>query len=199
MKKFFYMLIFMILHVSSYADGEKILDSANALQNLIQNKQVSPQLANQTVAIAVFSNVHQAGFFLGGLVGEGIIIRRNEFGWSEPLGVKIKGGSLGLQFGYQSSDMVFFVLNSEVANDMYNQKVTLGADASITAWNMGGAYVGATDIKLTSDIYVLTSNKGLFAGVSFGGAVVNIDKSPITSTPYALRRWRGVLDMLNRR
>ncbi len=199
MKKFICILLFFVLHVSSYADGEKILDSANALQSLVQKRQISSQLAQNSVAVAVFSNVHQAGFFLGGLVGNGVIVKRNEFGWSEPIGIEIKGGSLGIQFGYQNSDLIFFILNSKIANDMYNQKITLGVDASITAWNMGGAYVGQTDVKLTSDIYVLASNKGLFAGVSFGGAVLKLDNTPLSSTPYAIERWRGVLNMLERR
>lgn len=197
MKQFLYILICTVFYTNIYADGEKIIDSANALQTILQTKKIPPLLVQKSNAIVVFPDVHQAGLFIGGLAGKGIMVKKDEFGWSAPLSVDIKGGSLGLQIGYQNSDLVFFVLNPEVTNDMLKQKVTLGVDASITAWDLGGNYVDMTDFKFTSDIYVFASNKGLFAGISFGGAVISLDENQATSTTYALKRWQSVLDRLN--
>lgn len=197
MRKILFFSIFALifaLHVN--ADSERIIDSANTLQKIIQKKEVPKALINKTSAIVVFPNVHQAGFFLGGMFGDGIVSRKNEFGWSKPSYVNIKGGSLGIQFGYQQSGIVLFVLNPTIANDMMSQKITLDVDASITIWNLGDNYADATDIKFTSDIYVFAVNKGVFAGVSFGGANINVDDKPIIYTDYALQRWQNVLNML---
>lgn len=198
MKKFFSLLVCLFFYTNVYADGEKIIDSANALQIIVQNKKIPKQLVENANAIVVFPDVHQAGLFIGGLAGDGIIVKRDKLGWTDPLLVDIKGGSLGLQIGYQNSDLVFFILNPTVTNDILSQKVTLGVDASITAWDFSENYVDMTDIKFTSDIYVFASNKGLFAGISFGGAVISTNKNQATSTTYALQRWRGVLEKLQK-
>lgn len=197
MRKICYLILCIIFYTNVYADGEKIIDSANALQKIMKSKKIPKILIQSSSAVVVFPDIHQAGLFIGGLAGEGIMVKRNEFGWSVPLSVDIKGGSLGLQIGYQSSDLVFFILNPTVVNDILDKKITLGVDASITAWDLGGTYVDMTDFKFTSDIYVFASNKGLFAGISFGGAVISINEDQVTSTTYALQRWQGVLEKLD--
>ncbi len=200
MKKILYICFaFLIFCLDLYADGEKILDSSNALQKTIQNKQIPKALVDKSVAIMVFPDVHQGGLLLGGLLGDGLVVARDADGWSEPFEASISGGSLGLQIGYQKSDMVFFILSPKVLNDMLNKKITLGADAIATAWNYSGNYVNMTDFKFTSDIYVFASNKGFFAGVSLSGGVVSINKQTLSSTEYAKQRWQGVLDRLMRR
>lgn len=191
----FSMLIWFF-SVNANADGERLLDSSNALQNIIQSKNIPKALVDKSVAMIVFPDVHQAGFLLGGLMGDGIVVQKSEFGWNKPLHASIRGGSLGLQLGYQKSDMVLFVLNSKVISDMMSKKITLGADATITAWNYGENYTDLTDFKFTSDIYVFASNKGFFAGVSFSGGVIEIVPKAVSSTTYALQRWQGVLDKL---
>ncbi len=60
MKKIFVLILSFIFTCTLYADGEKLLDSSNALQSVIQKGKIPPQLLEKTVAIAVFSNVHQA-------------------------------------------------------------------------------------------------------------------------------------------
>lgn len=197
MKKILILCVFtwiFSLHVN--ADGERIIESANTLQKILQKKSVPKPLLDRTVAIVVFPDAHRAGFFVGGIFGKGILAKRNEFGWSEPTYVNIKGGSLGLQFGYQQSGMAFFVLNPSIANDMVSQKITLGIDASITAWNFGDNYVDMTDFKFTSDIYAFAVNKGIFAGISFGGAGINLDRNSQVNNEYAMQRWQEVLNSL---
>lgn len=198
MKKLLFILIFIIFNVNIYADGEKMLDSSNALQTIIQSKNIPKALVDKTVAIAVFPDVSQAGFIVGGIMGSGIMVKKDGSSWSAPLHVKIAGGSLGVQIGYQKSDMVFFILSADVVNSIFTNKTTIGVDATATFWDKGGTYVDMTDFKFTSDIYVFASNKGLFAGVSLGGTVLSKDDEDISSTEYATQRWQGVLDMLSK-
>ncbi|PID47028.1 MAG: hypothetical protein CR967_05930 [Proteobacteria bacterium] len=180
------------------ADGEMILDSSNALQNIIQNKRIPKALVDRSIAMIVLPDVRQGGLVLGGLVGDGIMVQKAQSGWTKPVYASIRGGSVGLQIGYQKSDMVFFILSSKVLEDMLSQKLTLGIDATATAWNYGENYVNMTDFKFTSDIYVFAENKGFFAGLSLGGGVMSVDKNQVSSTSYAQERWQGVLDMLNK-
>lgn len=192
----FILLLACFFCISAKADGEDILESANALQNIVQTRKIPKQLIDKTKLIAVFSDVNQVGFLLGGLVGDGLLVQKQENSWSDPLHVNLKGGSLGLQFGYQKSDLVFFVLNQKVADEMTKRKITLGVDASVAFWDFGENYTDMTDISFTSDIYVFASNKGLFAGVSLGGVVFNVSDQTITTTSYARQRLQSVLQML---
>lgn len=197
MKKIFSLIMLgMIFALGLSANSERLLNASNSLQDILDLKKVPKNLIRKSAAIVVFPTIHQGGFFVGGMGGKGVVVRRTGFGWSKPLSINIKGGSLGLQFGYQQGSMVFFVLNKKIAKDMMSRKITLDVDASITLWDFGDNYSDSTDFKLTSDIYVFTKNRGVFAGVSFGGAVVNVDNVQLTNTPYALKRWNKTLSSM---
>ncbi len=195
MKRLLFLLSFVMVFTLN-ADSERLIEASNALAKILHKKNITNALIKRSAAIAVFPRVHQAGFVLGGLGGKGVVVRKNGSSWSNPININIKGGSLGLQVGYQQSAMVFFILNPQIANDITQRKVTLDVDASITIWDFGTDYSDSTDSKFTSDIYVYAKNKGVFAGVSFGGAVINLDKNQIRSSSYAYKRWTDTLGMI---
>lgn len=125
--------------------------------------------------------------------------KRTANGWSDPVNLKITGGSLGLQFGYESSDIVLFILKPSIAEDMHASKITLGVDASVSAGPMGGSYEEMTDFKLTQDIYSYANNSGLFAGASLGGTVISVndeDSNPPSS--YASRTFIETIKRLEK-
>ncbi len=197
MKKILSLMVFvMIFTLGLKADSERLMEASNALQDILAKKNITLTLIQRSAAIAVFPRVHQAGFVLGAMAGKGVVIKRTADGWSDPFGINIKGGSLGLQFGYQQGSIVFFILNPDIAKDITNRKITLDIDASITAWTLGDNYSDSTDFKFTSDIYVFAKNKGIFAGLSFGGAVINADSFSVSSSDYALKRWNDTVQDL---
>jgi lipid-binding SYLF domain-containing protein len=53
----------------------------------------------------------------------------------------------------------------------------MGADASVAAGPVGRNATAATDLKLNAEILSYSRSKGLFAGVSLDGAVMQADKS----------------------
>jgi lipid-binding SYLF domain-containing protein len=53
--------------------------------------------------------------------------------------------------------------------------VTLGADAAVAAGPVGRQVGGATDAALKAEIYSYSRSRGLFAGVSLEGSVLQID------------------------
>lgn len=53
----------------------------------------------------------------------------------------------------------------------YGDTVKLGADVSVAAGPLGRSAGAATDANLKASIYSYSISKGLFAGVSLGGAV----------------------------
>ncbi len=60
---------------------------------------------------------------------------------------------------------------------LMSDKFKLGADASVAAGPVGRNAAAGTDLKLNAEILSYSRSKGVFAGVSLDGAVMQADKS----------------------
>jgi lipid-binding SYLF domain-containing protein len=68
-------------------------------------------------------------------------------------------------------------MNTHALNSLLSDKFKLGADASVAAGPVGRNASADTDLKLHAEILTYSRAKGIFAGVSLNGAVVQADKS----------------------
>ena len=91
--------------------------------------------------------------------------------------VAIDGGSVGYQIGGSSTDLVMLFMNDHALQSLLGDKFKLGADASVAAGPVGRNATAATDIRLSAEILSYSRSKGLFAGVSLDGAVMQADRS----------------------
>jgi len=89
----------------------------------------------------------------------------------------LEGGSVGYQIGGSSTDIVMLFMNTHALHSLLSDKFKLGADASVAAGPVGRNASGATDVKLNAEVLSYSRAKGVFAGVSLSGAVVQADKS----------------------
>jgi lipid-binding SYLF domain-containing protein len=101
---------------------------------------------------------------------------RTATGWSAPAPITTTGGSIGLQIGGQSVDLVMVVMNDRGMQALLTNKFKLGADASVAAGPVGRHTEGATDWKLRAEVLTYSRARGLFAGISFNGAVIKQDE-----------------------
>lgn len=144
----------------------------------IHAKGIPAKLVAEAQAIAIIPRVIKAGFVVGGRVGHGLVMTRNEKGeWSEPTFVRLGGASVGFQAGIESTDVVLVFKKRESLDRVLSGKgkLTLGADASIAAGPLGREASASTDGKLEAEIYSYSRSRGLFAGVSFNGAGIMND------------------------
>jgi tetratricopeptide (TPR) repeat protein len=74
----------------------------------------------------------------------------------------------------ESDDLLF--MNDHALQSLLTDKFKLGADASVAAGPVGRS-AADTDVKLHAEILSYSRSKGLFAGISLDGAVVQADKS----------------------
>ena len=84
---------------------------------------------------------------------------------------------MGYQIGGSSTDIVLLFMNDRALQSLLSDKFKLGADASVAAGPVGRNASAATDLKLNAEILSYSRSKGVFAGVSLNGAVVQADKS----------------------
>jgi lipid-binding SYLF domain-containing protein len=134
-------------------------------------------LLESAKCIAIIPGEVKFAFIFGGNYGRGVATCRTGHGWSAPMFVAIDGGSVGYQIGGSSTDLVMLFMNDHALQSLLSDKFKLGADASVAAGPVGRNATAATDLKLGAEILSYSRTKGVFAGVSLDGAVVQADKS----------------------
>ena len=134
-------------------------------------------LLESAKCIAIIPGDVKFAFIFGGNYGRGLATCRTSHGWSAPMFVAIDGGSVGYQIGGSSTDIVLLFMNDHALHSLLSDKFKLGADASVAAGPVGRNASAGTDLKLNAEILSYSRTKGVFAGVSLDGAVVQADKS----------------------
>ena len=127
--------------------------------------------------IAIIPGDVKFAFVFGGSYGRGLATCRTEHGWSAPIFLAIDSGSVGYQIGGSSTDIIMLFMNDHALKSLLSDKFKLGADASVAAGPVGRDAAAGTDLKLNSEILSYSRAKGVFAGVSLDGAVMQADKS----------------------
>jgi lipid-binding SYLF domain-containing protein len=118
----------------------------------------------------------KGGFIVGGRFGRGLASCRSPKGWSAPAFFSVKGGSVGFQIGGQAVDLVMLIMNNDGMQHLLSSRFSLGADASVAAGPVGRHAEGNTDWKMRAQVLTYSRARGIFAGVSLAGAVINQDK-----------------------
>jgi lipid-binding SYLF domain-containing protein len=142
---------------------------------------IPQDLLDRAKCIAIIPGDKKFAFILGGNYGRGLATCRTDHGWSAPIFLALEGGSVGYQIGGSSTDIVMLFMNSHALNSLLSDKFKLGADASVAAGPVGRNASAATDLKLNAEVLSYSRAKGVFAGVSLNGAVVQADKSGDTA------------------
>ncbi len=165
----------------AFAGGAEDARARNAIRVMtdiqaIPESAIPDKLLDEARALVVVPDTIKAGLVLGGRRGHGLMSVKNADGtWSNPSFVKLTGGSIGLQAGVQSSDVVLAFRTDRGLESIVNGKFTLGADAGVAAGPMGRSASTATDGELKAEIWSWSRARGLFAGVALDGAVLSID------------------------
>ena len=132
---------------------------------------VMRDLFKQAEGVLIIPQFLKAGFIIGGSGGSGVLLGRNGE-WSDPAFYTMGGGSIGLQIGGQVSEVVLLLMTRRAVDAVIHNEMKLGADASIAAGPLGRGAEASTTTNLNTDIFSFSRAKGLFAGVSFEGAVI---------------------------
>lgn len=164
----------------AFAAGEtrKIEDCIEVIKAIkaIPEQTIPPALLQNAQGVMVIPGVIKVGFVVGGRYGTGVLTIRDEKGnWTDPVFVKIAGGSLGWQIGAESTDLILVFKTKKSVEGALKGKFTLGADASVAAGPVGRSAEGATDVTLKAEILSYSRSRGLFAGIALNGAALMID------------------------
>lgn len=165
-------------------DADKITAKANktliksemALDNIMKDPEnsIPPSLISKSEGIVIFPSAFKVAIGIaGGQGGRGIaMIRQDDGAWSNPFFVSLGEGSLGLQIGAQSSDVVLLFKDKNDIIGIDNAEITLGSDVGVAAGPVSKGSSATSDIKFETEIYSYYRSKGLFAGISLKGGVL---------------------------
>ena len=167
--------------VSAASTPQALVDNARyTVEKMLRHPETRPLagLLGKAKAVLIVPSLLKAGFLVGGEGGSGVLLARDRAGrWSNPAFYDIGSGSLGLQIGFQDSEVIFLIMSSRTLEAMLESKLKLGADASVAAGPFGVGYEGATAVNLGADIFSYALSRGAFFGASFEGSIAVEDRA----------------------
>jgi SH3 domain-containing YSC84-like protein 1 len=160
-------------------DLSRIENATRVFQEIMSapDKGIPNGILESAKCIAIIPGDKKFAFVFGGNYGRGVATCHTAHGWSAPMFVAVDGGSVGYQIGGSSTDLVMIFMNDHALQSLLGDKFKLGADASVAAGPVGRNAAAGTDIRMNAEILSYSRTKGVFAGVSLDGAVVQADKS----------------------
>jgi SH3 domain-containing YSC84-like protein 1 len=168
------LLILPVFAGDKQKDEDTLRRADLVLQDMLNSNNISQTLLSKADCLLILPGVKKFGFGVGGSGGRGPLLCRSgqdfKGKWSAPAMYSVGGASVGLQVGGSSSDFVLLLMNPKVVNQVLNGKTKMGTDATAAA-GPGATAASASD----ADILTYGRAKGLFAGVSLGGATVEPD------------------------
>jgi lipid-binding SYLF domain-containing protein len=157
---------------------KRLSDSAAIVSDLrtAPDQGIPEDLWARAQCVLVLPSMKKAAFIVGGEYGSGVMSCRNNNRWSAPIFMRLAKGSWGLQVGAEQVDMVLLVMNRRGVDKLLQDKVSLGADASVAAGPVGRAANAATDAQMNAEMLAYSRSQGLFAGIDLSGGVLRPDK-----------------------
>jgi SH3 domain-containing YSC84-like protein 1 len=178
------------------AEAARLASAARVVQDI--QATIPQEYWNRARCVAVIPDLKKAAFIVGGEYGKGVMSCRAGDGWSAPVFVQLAKGSWGFQAGAEQVDVVMLVMNESGVQKLLENKVTLGADASVAAGPIGRQGQVATDVLLKAEIISYSRAQGLFAGLDLSGGVLrpdedaNVDAYGPGASPRTILASRGI-------
>ena len=159
--------------------AKRIADATVVVNELAGMSEGPPHhLLEKTAGVVVIPGLIKAGLGIGGKHGSGLLSIKNADGtWTEPVFVKMTGGSIGFQIGASSTDLVLLFMREKNIRDVLDGEFTLGGNASVAAGPVGRTGSADTSAKMDAEIYSYSRSRGAFAGISLDGSKLYVDKS----------------------
>jgi lipid-binding SYLF domain-containing protein len=156
---------------------ERLQNSVDVLHAIMStpDKGMPEEVLSNAKCMVVVPNLIKGGFIFGGKHGRGVATCRTAEGWSAPAFVSVGGGSWGLQIGVEGVDLVMLVMNDRGLQHLLSSKFELTGEGSVAAGPVGRHASAGTDWKMNTEMLTYSRSKGVFAGLTLEGAVVEQD------------------------
>lgn len=150
-----------------------VSNSTIVYKKLIRGGKVPPSVLKDAKCIAVFSNVVTAALAVGGTHGDGVAFCRNTTNqdWENPVFLNLTGGSIGIQAGVKSTDLVLYMTGKNAKSSLQNGSFRLAGELTAVAGSFDKTFVAPPE-----GVVAYATTDGVFAGASIAGVGIDHDK-----------------------
>src|SRR5579864_5884093 len=145
------------------------------------DKGIPEEILKSAKCIAVVPHLVKGGFIFGGKYGRGVASCRTANDWSAPAFISIGRGRSGLQIGVEGVDLIMLIMNDRGMQQLLSSKFQLGGEGTAAAGPVGRHVSAGTDWKMDTEILTYSRSKGVFAGLTLEGAVIEQDSDSTKS------------------
>jgi len=142
----------------------------------LTKKDIPSELFKEAKGI-VFLCVIKGAVGIGGTLGTGILMAKNDHLWSSPCALSLTGMQIGLDIGIERVDYILLLRDEHTVKMFEKETWNIGTDISIAAGPLGGDInVGLilNDTKNMTSVYAYAMAKGAYIGVSLNGSLIKI-------------------------
>jgi SH3 domain-containing YSC84-like protein 1 len=169
-----------VLDAANNKEQSRLANCGTVMQEILAVPDNIPQeLLEKAECVIVIPSMTKVAMGVGGSYGRGAMVCRTgktfTGAWGSPAMYTLEGGSIGLQLGGESTDVVFLVMNNRGVEALLSSKVKVGGDASAAAGPKGRDIGASTDATMHAEILSYARSRGLFAGVSLEGTSLRPD------------------------
>jgi len=185
-KKHLWVLVFAALPLALHADAGRLKNAEAVLTEMMSavDTGIPRNLLAKAKCVVVVPGVKKGAIGVGGQYGRGYLSCRTDPAdappptpshWTAPAGIRIEGGSIGLQIGGSDTDVILLVMNDRGVERLLSSKFTVGAEAAVAAGPIGRQANASTDATMMAEILAWSHARGAFAGVSLQGSTLRED------------------------
>ncbi|MDA3048867.1 MULTISPECIES: lipid-binding SYLF domain-containing protein [unclassified Campylobacter] len=181
MKKFLLIASFVVssfLHADVVANQE-VIAATNVMRSFGASSgfHVDQKYLQGAKAVAILTDVKRLAAGASIQYGDGIFSVKNADGtWSAPIFIKYKGFGVGIQAGYETSDVVLLFHTTKSYQDVFTGADTLEVSAGAAFGGHGAKAGRATDLPdISAWIATPGEQTGLYAGVTIDSGRITID------------------------
>ena len=174
---------------------DRLQKSVDVIQAIMStpDKGIPEEVLSNAKCILVVPDLIKGGFIFGGKHGRGVASCRTADGWSAPAFISVGGGSWGLQIGVEGVDLVMLVMNDQGFQHLLSSKFQLTGEGSVAAGPVGRHASAGTDWKMNTQVLTYSRSRGVFAGITLEGAVVQQDDDSTRAIYGKHMKFRNIL------
>ena len=110
-------------------DAELLIDKARiVIEEMVtsRDKVIPEDLLRDCAGLAIIPDMFKGGFIVGGSYGKGIVMAHQDGNWSSPAFTSLGAGSVGLQIGVESIDLILVIVGQKAMDSFLRTSFKLG-------------------------------------------------------------------------
>ena len=150
-------------------------ESTTVYQQISEGKmgKVPQSVLDKTKCVAIFPKTVTVSAGLGGTHGDGVGFCKTSAGtWENPMFLNLTGGSIGVQAGVKSADIVLYLTGDKAADALRRGNFKVGGELSAVAGTFDKTFEAPQ-----AEVIGYQRAEGLFLGASVDGINVSRDES----------------------